>query len=545
MLRSMLAKRTWLLLLLTIALVYFYGLGRAPFVGSDEPRYAQVAREMYERADVVTPTLAGHTWFEKPALIYWAAMAGYKFFGVSEWSARLGAACAGWLTVLLIGWTGKRVEEQDGEGASWLQLSTAAAAATCTGLIVFSRGVNFDIFITATIACALATFFAAELESDARKKNWLLAGFYAGMGAALLAKGLIGVVIPCGVVALYQLLRRRFFAPGVWKSAFWGCLITVTVAAVWYAPVIARHGWSFIDEFFIKHHFARYVSNKYHHPNPFWFYFLVIPIMVLPWTAFLLAALNHARQWNWRGDDAISKLRVFALAWVLFPLMFFSLSGSKLPGYILPALPGAALLIGERLAAFLRGEGSTRAMRVTGVLLLSLAAAGTVYALRAGELSTNCLALIFAPIIVAGVYVTAATRQRTRCVLLVAGVSLLTTMLIASCALEKAAARESVRDLLRAANARGYEGAPVLSLHNIERTAEFYAAGRLAYDETTGEPHKYEGAAEVWEAARGSGEPLLVLVPLEYVGQLLSFELLKTEAISDNGVVALIAVRAR
>ena len=540
----MLAKRGWLLLLTATAVVYFYGLGRAPFVGADEPRYAQVAREMFERGDAVTPTLGGHTWFEKPALAYWMTIAGYKMFGVAEWSARLGAACAGWLTVLLVWWMAKRVEELEGEATnSWLQLSAGAVAATSAGLIVFSRAVNFDVFITMTVTCALAAFFAAELEIAGRKKRWLLAGFYAGMGAALLAKGLIGVVIPGGVVAVYYLLRRRW--PDVWKSAFWGFFITVAVAALWYAPVIWRHGWVFIEEFFVKHHFARYLSNKYHHPQPFWFYLAIIPALMLPWSAFLAAGVYHARGWNWRADDALSKMRLFALAWVLFPLIFFTVSGSKLPGYILPVLPGAALLAGERLAVFLRGEGSAAWMRATGALMLALAVAGLGYGLTQTELSHRCIALVAAPVIAAGAYVMFAVRRRERAALLVVGVTFLTTLLIAVCVLEKVSARESIRDLLRVADARGYGASPVLSLHTIERTAEFYAAGRLIYDETGGAPLKFEGPGEVLEVARQRGGTILVIVPEEHVGQLLNFQSFECEVIGDNGSVVVVAVRAR
>lgn len=537
------------MLLTLTAAVYFYGLGRAPFVGADEPRYAQVAREMYERGDAVTPTLGGHTWFEKPALAYWTAIAGYKLFGVSEQSARLGVALAGWLTVLCVGWIAKRVEDAAGdaegnkEQTAWLQLAAGAATATSAGLIVFSRGVNFDVFITMTVACTLAFFFAAELETAARKKRLLLAGFYAGMGAALLAKGLIGVVIPVGVVIIYYLLRRRW--PDAWKSALWGFFITVAVAAVWYAPVIARHGWTFVDEFFIKHHFARYISNKYHHPQPIWFYPVIIPALMLPWSAFLATSVYHARRWNWRGDDALSKLRLFALAWILFPLIFFSVSGSKLPGYILPALPGAALLAGERLAAFLRGEGNSRALRATGALMLVLAVAGALYELKASELSRVCIALVAAPVVAVSAYVLLATKRRVRAVLLVVGVSFLTTVLVVSCALERASARESVRELLRAAEKRGYGRAPVLNLHTVERTGEFYAAGRLIYDERTGEPWKFEGPGEVLEVARQRGGTLLVLVPEEHVGQLLNFPLFEAEVIGDNGTLVLVAVRLR
>ncbi|HKP73027.1 MAG TPA: phospholipid carrier-dependent glycosyltransferase, partial [Pyrinomonadaceae bacterium] len=316
----MLAKRGWLLLLTACAVVYFYGLGHAPFVGADEPRYAQVAREMYERGDAVTPTLAGHTWFEKPALAYWTAIAGYKLFGVGEASARSGAALCGLLTVFVVGWMAGRAEDAGRGALRWLQLSAGAVVATSAGMIVFSRGVNFDIFITATVACALASFFASELATDARRRRWLLAGFYAGMGAALLAKGLIGVVIPCGVAAVYYLLRRRWpetrkFA----KTAWWGFTLMLLVAAVWYAPVIARHGRTFVDEFFIQHHFARYVSNKYHHPQPFWFYLPILFLLTLPWPAFVVASVVRARGWDWRADDAVSKLRVFAFAWMLVP----------------------------------------------------------------------------------------------------------------------------------------------------------------------------------------------------------------------------------
>jgi 4-amino-4-deoxy-L-arabinose transferase-like glycosyltransferase len=559
------------LLLTATAVVYFYGLGRAPFAGADEPRYAQVAREMYERGDAVTPTLGGHTWFEKPALVYWAAAAGYKIFGVAEWTARLGVALAGCLTVFVVGWTARRVElRADEDVAGWLQLAAGAVTATSAGFIVFSRGVNFDIFVTATVACALAFFFAAELEPRARAQRLLHAGFYAGMGVALLAKGLIGVVIPTGVVCVYYLLRRRW--PRAWKTALWGLPLTLAVAAVWYAPVIARHGWTFVDEFFVKHHFARYLSNKYHHPQPVWFYPAIIPALALPWSAFLATSLWHAaRRWRWRGgrndgadafstndasgtsdapggrDDAdpLGKLRLFALAWLLFPLLFFSVSGSKLPGYILPALPGAALLAGERLAAYVRGEGGARAMRATGALMILPAVAGAFYELRVTELSRVCIVLVAAPVVAAGAYVLLAPGRRAACALVVAGASFLTTMLIVGCAVERVAARESMRDLLRAAEARGYGEAPVLNLHTIERTSQFYAAGRVLYDDAREEPRKYEGVGEVLEVLRERGGTLLVIVPEEYARQLLDFRPLEVEVIGDNGENVLAAVRAR
>src|ERR687895_2893188 len=105
-----LAKRAWLLFFLAAAAFYLYGLGHLPLVGPDEPRYAQVAREMFLRGDLVTPTLGGHTWFEKPALLYWLMIAAYKVFGVSEWSARLGPALCGLLTIAAVWCVGRAIE---------------------------------------------------------------------------------------------------------------------------------------------------------------------------------------------------------------------------------------------------------------------------------------------------------------------------------------------------------------------------------------------------------------------------------------------------
>lgn len=552
-----LAKRGFLLLLIATALVYFYGLGRTPFVGSDEPRYAEVAREMFARGDLVTPTLGGRTWFEKPALGYWAQMAGFKLFGVSEWSARLGASLAGWLTVLLIGWMCGRVKtsaagsahepmsaDSTSDGALWLRLACACVAASSLGLIVFSRAVNFDIFLTATVTLSLACFFASETEDDARKRRLLLAGFYAGAGCALLAKGLVGAVLAFGVVLLYQVLRRS--VPRAWKSVLWGVPLMLLVAACWYAPVTYAHGRAFIDEFIIKQHFARFVTNKYHHPAPFYFYLLVLPALVLPWTPFLFATLKnlwtklrHAGALD--DDDATMRLRLFALAWVCVPVAFFSISQSKLPGYILPALPGAAMLAGCELYRYARGEGGSWAMRATGCVLLAAAAAALVFAARTGLVTTLCALLICAPLAVGGVWAIFARGVRSRIAAAIVGASLLTTMLVANCAQEGATRRESVRDLLALASARGYASAPVLNLYTIERSSEFYAAGRVVYDDQ-GEPKMFDGVDPVKEFARERGEPVLVIVPVESAEQLTRFGQGRTELIGDNGIKALVVV---
>jgi 4-amino-4-deoxy-L-arabinose transferase-like glycosyltransferase len=544
--RSTLAKRAWLLFFLAAIAFYFYGLGRFPFLGPDEPRYAQVAREMFMRGDLITPTLGGHTWFEKPVLLYWMMEGCFAAFGVKEWAARFGPACCGLLSALLVYWTSRRVERAGGEGAGQttdLGLACGIALATSGGMIVFSRGASFDIVLTMAVTASLSCFFVSELEEDERKRRWLLAGFYACVGVALLAKGLVGIVIPCGVVGGYLLLRRERPDAKLLLSVLWGGALAVAVAGVWYGPVIARHGWKFVDEFFIQHHFARYISNKYHHAQPFYFYLPVTALLALPWTGFLIASLARLKSWHWRGQGALDKLRVFSLVWLVVPVAFFSLSGSKLPGYVLPALPGAALLAGERVARFLRGEGEAGSMRATGAMLILFALGLLIYASQTGDIPMPCALLIAALPLLAGASVMYWTSKRALCLALIVVTVFGVTLLAINCGAERAARRESMRDLLQLASARGYSSTPIFQLHTVERTSEFYAAERVVRDEK-GEPVWLEDPAQVEEAARRHGDDtILVIVSQGRLPTLTSYTPLQTEVIGDNGALVLTAVR--
>jgi 4-amino-4-deoxy-L-arabinose transferase-like glycosyltransferase len=549
--RFLLAKRAWVVLLIAVCAVYFYGLGAVPLLGPDEPRYAEVAREMYARGDWVTPTLGGHTWFEKPALLYWLMMVAYRVFGVTEFAARVGSAVAGVLTVLLVGWAARRAEFESGEGLRGLGITCAAVTASTLGLVAFARAASFDDILTMTVTGALVCFYRSEVERfENRRRPWLV-GFYGFVGASLLAKGLVGVVIPVGVLAVYYLLRRRW--PGLLRlGILWGSVLALLVAATWYGPVVARHGRVFVDEFFLQHHFARYVSNKYHHPQPFYFYLPVTLMMTLPWTLFLFGGLAGAGQTNPRAEDAAGKLRVLALAWLVVPLLFFSASGSKLPGYVLPAIPGAALLAGDCVHRYLRGPGGLILMRLTGVLALLACAAGVAFAFfhfgtlgaSMRGLSPTYAAALVLPSGLAGIIALFFARRRALSAISIAGATLLTIALLVSGALEVATGQETLGQVFREASAQGFGGLPVVSLHTVERTAEFYAAGRLAYD-AKGEPLKLEGESAVEEFARGKGGQVLVVVPSEDEPQLFDAPGLDARLVGGNGKLSLVVVRTR
>lgn len=521
---SALAKRLYILLFIAIVAFYFYGLGSLPLLGPDEPRYAQVAREMFLRGDLITPTLGGHTWFEKPALLYWMIMASFKVFGVHEWSARVGPAVCGLLTIAAVWRVGREVE-RGSEQARDFSFWSVLVAASSLGLIVFSRAVSFDIVVTMTATWALAFFVLYEL----RIRVSSLVGFYVFVGLSLLAKGLVGIVIPFGVVGLYYVFKRQWPARQVWISLVWGLPLAVAVSALWYGPVIARHGWLFVDEFFIQHHFARYVSNKYHHPQPIYFYPAIILMLALPWTAFLVEALVKVRTWVWRGDEYPSIVRVFSLAWLAMPIVFFSFSGSKLPGYILPALPAAAFLIGDR---FIHSTAKWP-LRATGVICLALAVGGFVYAFQSHEISLGCATMIAVPLLAAAVASLAKPNERMISPVLICGATFVLVMAVLICAAPAMGQRESVKDLLQLADARDYANAPVLAQRSDDRSAQFYAHDRVVYN-AEGEPITFDEVS--LSQARAIGERIVVFIPLEYADNFK--DAANMELIGDNGRLA-------
>ncbi|HYP50648.1 MAG TPA: phospholipid carrier-dependent glycosyltransferase, partial [Pyrinomonadaceae bacterium] len=361
-----------ILFVLATVFVYFFGLGLLPLVGPDEPRYAQVAREMFERGDWITPTLGGFNWFEKPALLYWLEIAAYKIFGVNEFSARFGSAVFGLLTIFTIYLLCRFVSQNPATNNEQRTTSGFAdyaflIAATSIGLIVFSRAASFDIILTFPITAALACFFVSQYAALPRRRAVFLLGFYFFIGVGFLAKGLIGFVLPFGVAFWYFAALRKLPSKTFLLSLIWGNLLSILTASIWYAPIYLRHGWTFVDDFFIQHHFARYASNKFAHPEPFWFFWAILPLLILPWTPFLLAAI-----WRFFKDQrpktkdqspaefSPHSLKIFALVWLLVPLVFFSFSGSKLPGYILPALPAAIILAADEARRFASKSSNRR-----------------------------------------------------------------------------------------------------------------------------------------------------------------------------------------
>ncbi|MFN2516742.1 MAG: hypothetical protein ABR556_11070, partial [Pyrinomonadaceae bacterium] len=329
-------------------------------------------------------------------------------------------------------------------------------------------------------------------------------------------------------------------------SLFWGIPLTLAIAAIWYVPVIWKHGWFFVDQFFIQHHFERYVTSKYHHPGPVYYYLVVFPLLCLPWTAFLIRGLHRAYRpaADVRLGGAINKLLVFSLAWFLFPVVFFSFSSSKLPGYILPILPAAALIVGEQLSRpGADSKNSIWATRATAAACLLFAIAAPVYGWLSGNLSHACALMVAVPVSLAGGFALLWPRRQLVSVKLIGGATCVALLVTLHCAAPKRADYESAKRLLQLADSRGYSRAAIYGLERSDRTPEFYAAGRVVY-EPDGEPVMYTESAQVIAESHRRKEVILTFVPLGEVSKLTEWESVRTDVIGNNGRFAIVAVWA-
>jgi 4-amino-4-deoxy-L-arabinose transferase-like glycosyltransferase len=320
--------------------LFFYGIKQFGLIGADEPRYAQVSREMLERGDWITPTLGGHAWLEKPPLYYWQAMLVYSVLGVSDAAARIPSAIAATLLVVAIYLFFRKFR-------SAVAVDAALIAASCAGIIGYARAASMDITLTAAFAIGMLAWWAWR-ESG---KRIYLAGFYFFMALGMLAKGPVAPFLAAAVIVLYSItVRERLLILRTLRVP--GILLFLAVALPWYVAVQMRNP-QFFHEFILEHNLARFSSNLYHHPEPFWYYVPVILLALVPWIVFAIVAIAESIRvwWAERGSapDLELQFRIFACCWLIVPVLFFSVSRSKLPGYILPAVPAGVVLLSDYL----------------------------------------------------------------------------------------------------------------------------------------------------------------------------------------------------
>jgi len=309
---------------------FFHALGAIGFIGPDEPRYAAIAREMLQTGDYVTPRLYGSAWFEKPVLMYWAAALGYKLFGINETGARFPAAFGASVCVFLVYWCGRKV---------WNRATGFVAAlilASSIGCFAFARAASMDMPLTACLTMALV-FFIAGINETTRRRRWWFYAFYGALGLGVLAKGPVALLLPALSLAGFVVLRGQWDEWRTWHPrAMW---IAPAVAAPWFALCAAVNGWPFVRTFFIAHNIERFTTAVFGHDRPVYFFAPVLLLLTFPWTFLFISALRRTFT---RTDHVL-------LWWTVVPFVFFSLSRSKLPGYILPMVPSIALLLAKEI----------------------------------------------------------------------------------------------------------------------------------------------------------------------------------------------------
>ncbi len=320
----------------SVALLWFATVAGRSLVHPDEGRYAEIAREMAESGDWVTPRLNGLKYLEKPPFQYWMTAAAYKALGIHEWSSRLWPALAGLLGVAAIGGAGFAL------GGAPLGAFAALALAGTLWHAAMAQIATLDSGLSFFLALGFAGLVIAQRDESSaglrRASMWVA---WAALAGATLSKGLVGLALPAGALVAYTAITRDY---ALWRRLHLasGLAIAVALTAPWFLAV-ARANGEFLQFFFVHEHFQRFLTDE-HNRTGAWYYF--IPLLIagsLPW--FPVLAFGARRAWVDGAPNAngFSWPR-FALVWIAFVFLFFSASGSKLPSYILPLFAPAALI---------------------------------------------------------------------------------------------------------------------------------------------------------------------------------------------------------
>ncbi|MES2830723.1 MAG: glycosyltransferase family 39 protein [Pseudomonadota bacterium] len=384
----------WLLLLF-VAIVWFGPLGARTLVPTDEGRYAEMAREMLATGDWITTRLNGIKYFEKPPLQIWMTALAFKLFGLGEWQARLWTALSGFAGILLTGYAAARVFGRD------IGIMAAAVLASCAFWGVGGHISSLDMSLAGGMTLALCSLLLAQTAANAGlRARWMLA-CWAGMALAVMSKGLIGIALPGLVLLVYSIATRDLI---IWKRLHItsGMMLFASLTLPWFTVVSMRNP-EFPHFFFVHEHFQRFTSDVHRREGP-WHYFIpYLLVGILPWIGVFVQAIWRALGWRSRtapGTDNVASGNAatgitsfhpekLLLAWSVVIFAFFSVSGSKLPAYILPIFPALAILIGAYLRQAQRRQwwfvGASAAL--LGMMMLILAPQLTGFAADATQVA--------------------------------------------------------------------------------------------------------------------------------------------------------------
>jgi 4-amino-4-deoxy-L-arabinose transferase-like glycosyltransferase len=322
------ARARWLTAVAVLA-SFFWMLGAAPLFDVDEGAFSQATLEMFQRGDFLSTYLNGEPRYDKPILVYWLQAAAVALAGPTEWAFRLPSAlcAAGWAALTWL-FTRRFYGAERG-------LLAAAVLATSLGVYIIGRAATADALLNLLVA---ASMFAAWLHLATGERRWLYAT-HAAIGLGVLAKGPIAILVPLAATFIYCWSRKDL--RGWVKATFdWRALaLLIAIAAPWYVVILAKEGRGFVEGFLVKHNVGRFSGPVSGHGGSLLYYFPILLLITLPFTALLVPVALRWRE-IWRDD-----LQRYLLIWFAFVFVFFSLSGTKLPHYVLYGYTGLAILM--------------------------------------------------------------------------------------------------------------------------------------------------------------------------------------------------------
>jgi 4-amino-4-deoxy-L-arabinose transferase-like glycosyltransferase len=344
--------RVWLFLVTGVWLLWLSWL--RPMSMPDEGRYSGIAWEMLRSGEHGVPLLNGMPFFHKPPLYYWLAGGAFNLFGAHTWSARLPSWLAAWAAAMAVY---AFMRHYRGVRVATVALVVLATQPFFFGAAQFA---NLDMLVASMITLTTVAGASTVLNAT-RGQSWRWLAVATGVLAALgvLSKGLIGVVLPGGILLIWIVMLRQWRGLGalLWPPAIVAFLV---VCLPWFWTMQQEFP-GFFNYFFIFQQFDRFAEESFNNRQPVWYYVPVLAGMVLPWTFWLIAVFRKAF-WAERDGDAHA-VRLLMATWLVVVLGFFSLPASKLVGYILPTLAPLAVLAAEVIAAGLVGPDPDRTRR--------------------------------------------------------------------------------------------------------------------------------------------------------------------------------------
>lgn len=373
-------------------LVFLHQLGSIGLIDETEPLFAEAAREMLSTGDWITPHFNGEVRFDKPPLIYWLMAGAYQVVGVNEWGARLPSALSAIALTVFLFYTLRRPWPHT---FGWAAMVTTAAYVLNLEVYIWGRLGVSDMLLSACVGSALLAFFlgyttcgdrSRDISQNTRDSrgaptNWWYLAFYVLVALAVLAKGPVGLALPVLVVGAFAAYTGQI------RQLWWemrpavGIPIFLAIAVPWYVLVIWANGSDYVEMFFGYHNIERFTNVVNDHAAPWYFYFAVLLVGFAPWSSYLPAAIAKTKFWKrrfWQRQDRHHQLGLFAFFWLAAIFLFFSAAATKLPSYILPAMGGAAILVGLLFADF---QNNRRSLFYSGIfnIVLVLAMAGVFF----------------------------------------------------------------------------------------------------------------------------------------------------------------------